>query len=137
MTSSWCHLFMSKWHCQVTSFCHRKNFDLPSYWCQTDARMRSNWDHNLKIVSKKYQTMTWKWRLHALSLIQSKNDVVRKRHFDVIFLYLDTTFKLLWFHFWRHSDMNVMVEWGQMRLHNDNYNNDNESLFDKGHGYLQ
>ena len=28
MTSSWCRHFMSKWHCQVTSFCHQNDFAL-------------------------------------------------------------------------------------------------------------
>ena len=60
MTSSWCHLFMSKWHCQVTSFCHQNEFDLPSYWCQNDARMRSNWDQNsVKEISNNDIKMTF------------------------------------------------------------------------------
>ena len=28
MTSSWCHQFMSNWHCRVTSFCHQNDFAL-------------------------------------------------------------------------------------------------------------
>ena len=135
MTSSWCHHFMSKWHCQMTSFCHQNDFDLPSYWCQNDARMRfkivssikqwhqndvyilhhfdfeimtSSWCHlfmsivkhhfaikmtstcphidvrmtlewdqtEIKIVSKKYQTMTSKWRLHSTSFWLWNNDII-------------------------------------------------------------
>ena len=90
-TSGWCHYFkvkmmyyvkvilMSLFDISLTlliSFCHQNDFDLPSYWCQNDVWMRSNWDYNLKIVSKKYQTTTSKWRLHSTSFWLWNNDII-------------------------------------------------------------
>ena len=90
-TSGWCHYFkvkmmyyvnvilMSMFDISLTlliSFCHQYDFDLPSNWCQNDVWMRSNWDYNLKIVSKKYQTTTSKWRLHSTSFWLWNNDII-------------------------------------------------------------